>query len=137
MQASYRFETSSAKVSQMDKPKTFSRRTWLKTVVVTASALATYPLLGQRAVASPQSKLAKAAVHYQDHPNGRKMCGMCVHFVTPGGTAGHGMMGAMGPGRMGTMHAMGPGMMNDGSCQLVQGRIAPMGYCILYMPVRP
>lgn len=120
----------------MDKSRTFSRRAWLKTAVVTVSAVAAYPLVDRRAVAAVQPKLAKAVVHYQDHPNGRKMCGMCVHFIPPGGTAGHGMMGAMGPGMMGTRQTMGPGMMKDGTCQLVQGRIAPMGYCILYAPVR-
>jgi hypothetical protein len=32
------------------------------------------------------------------------------------------------------MAGMGPGMMGAGACQLVQGRISPMGYCDLYVP---
>ena len=29
---------------------------------------------------------------------------------------------------------MGRGMMGAGACQLVEGRISPMGYCDLYAP---
>lgn len=35
----------------------------------------------------------------------------------------------------GMMAGMGPGMMGAGACQLVQGRISPMGYCDLYVPL--
>lgn len=103
----------------MGKPKMFSRRAWLKTIVVTVSAVAAYPFMDRRAVAAVLPKLAKAVVYYQDHPNGRKMCGMCVHFIPPGGTAGHGMIGAMGPGMRRTRQTMGPGTMKEGTCQLV------------------
>ncbi len=113
-------------------PKRLSRRSWLKGLAALIGAAFTAPALALRA--PPAHKLAKAAVHYQDHPNGRKMCGMCIHFIPPGGSAGHGMMGHKGPGMMGMMGGRGA-MMKAGTCQLVQGRIAPMGYCILYAPV--
>ncbi len=117
----------------MDEPKRFSRRAWLKRAIVTGSVLSAHPLLIRSAKAASTPKLAKATVHYRNHPKGRKMCGMCTHFIPPGGTAERGMMGGMDQGMMGTM---GPGMMKDGTCQLVQGRITPMGYCVLYVPAR-
>jgi hypothetical protein len=48
---------------------------------------------------------------------------------------GGGMMGGgmMGGGMMGG--GMGPGMMAAGTCEVVEGRISPMGWCILYAPV--
>ncbi|WP_297364223.1 hypothetical protein [Acidiferrobacter sp.] len=100
-----------------------SRRKWLKTVAVAASGIAALPLLGRAAQAAP-AKLTKAMAHYQDSPEGGKMCGMCSHFIPAGGAAGHGMMGG----------AMGPGMMHEGLCQVVQGHVSPRGYCLLYQP---
>lgn len=111
----------------MDQPESQSRRAWIKKALMTGAAITAYPILSRGAQAAVP-KLAKAAVHYQDHPKGHKMCGMCAHFIPPGGTAGHGMMGGM--------HTMGPGMMQGGTCQLVQGPITPKGYCLLYKPVR-
>ena len=117
-----------------------SRRDMLKSMAITASAIAAGAAvgvgsLGAVANAATRKKVAKAVVHYQDHPNGHKMCGMCIHFIPTGGVAGHGMMGGMG-GMMGKMPTKGPGMMKDGTCQLVERRISPMGYCILYSPVQ-
>ena len=75
-----------------------------------------------------EAKASKAAVHYQDQSNGMRMCQMCKFFISAGGGRS-GMMGCpMGGGRMG--HAM----MGAGACQLVEGRISPMGYCDLYAP---
>jgi hypothetical protein len=71
------------------------------------------------------TKVTQEAVHYQDHPNNMQMCGMCKFYIPSGGQAGGGMMG----GRM------GPGMMAPGTCELVEGRIRPMGWCVLYRPV--
>jgi hypothetical protein len=76
-----------------------------------------------------QAKASKAAVHYQDQPNGKMhMCPdlQVLHF---GGRAVSGMMGCPMGGGM-----MGHGMMRAGACQLVEGRISPMGYCDLYAP---
>ena len=105
----------------MSTSSRLSRRAWLKAVIMTASGAAALPLLGRAAKAAPV-KVSKAIAHYQDHPNGRKMCGMCRYFIPTGGTAGHGMMGG----------AMGPGMMQEGHCQVVLGRVSPRGYCVLF-----
>jgi hypothetical protein len=47
--------------------------------------------------------------------------------------AGGGRSGMMGCGMMGG-GMMGHGMMGAGACQVVEGRISPMGYCGLYVP---
>jgi hypothetical protein len=120
----------------MERPKRISRRSWIKITAATIVAVTTYPFVGAMTHAATRKKIAKAVVHYQDHPSGHKMCGMCIHFIPTGGIAGHGMMGGMGSEMMGNMHNMGPEMMKDGTCQLVEGRISPMGYCILYSPVQ-
>jgi hypothetical protein len=79
------------------------------------------------------TKATQEAARYQDHPNNMQMCGMCKFYIPPGGQAGRGMMGGqMGPGMMG--RHMGPGMMAAGTCEVVEGRISPMGWCVLYQP---
>ena len=90
--------------------------------------------LARRGAAETAAKVTKAAAHYQDHPNAMRMCGMCKFYIPPGGQAGSGMMGGqMGNGMMGGQ--MGPGMMGAGSCELVEGRVNPMGWCDLYRPI--
>lgn len=109
----------------MKESRLMSRRAWMKNAVLTATAVAVAPFLGEAtAKAATPTKVTKTIAHYQDHPNSGKMCGMCKHFIPVGGTAGHGAMGAMGPG-----------MMNEGTCQVVQGHVSPRGYCLLYMPI--
>ncbi|MGH9699760.1 MAG: hypothetical protein ACRD52_09920 [Candidatus Acidiferrales bacterium] len=81
------------------------------------------------------SKVTQATAQYVDHPVSGRMCGMCRFFIAHGATTpGAGMMGQgmMGQGMMGS--GMG-GMMQDGTCQLVEGDIRPMGYCNLYSPL--
>jgi hypothetical protein len=102
-----------------------TRRTWLK-------ALAAYSAVGMPlllASTAAEAKASKASVHYRDYPSGMRMCHLCKFFISAGG--GHsGMMGCpMMGGRM-----MGRGMMVAGACQVVEGRISPMGYCDLYAP---
>ena len=64
-----------------------------------------------------EAKASKAAVHYQDQPNEMRMCHMCKFYIgCRGGMTGGGMMGA-------------------GACEVVEGRISPMGYCDLYAPL--
>jgi hypothetical protein len=70
-----------------------------------------------------EAKTSKAVVHYRDYPNGMRMCHMCKFYMAGGG--GRSGMGCMG----GSM-----GMMGTGACQVVEGRISPMGYCNLYVP---
>jgi hypothetical protein len=90
--------------------------------------------LAARGAAETAAKVTKAATHYRERPNNMQMCGMCKFYIPRGGQAGSSMMGGQtGPGMMGGH--MGPGMMGAGSCELVEGRISPMGWCDLYRPI--
>ncbi len=101
------------------------RRLWLKKVLFLSLATLTSSKVGFGA-----SKTAQAAVHYQAHPAQGKMCGMCRFFIADGATApGKGMMGSGMSGMSGMKGC------ESGTCQLVAGKISPMGYCILYSPV--
>jgi hypothetical protein len=77
-----------------------SRRSILRSVV----ALGTVAWVGldaqQEAVA--QQKVSKAAMKYQDHPNGDQSCSTCMQFEPPS------------------------------SCKVVDGTISPSGYCIAW-----
>jgi hypothetical protein len=109
----------------MKESRLISRRAWIKKAFVTASAVAVVPFLGEAtAQAATPAKVTKAIAHYQNHPNSGKMCCVCKYSIPMGGTAGHGMMGATGPG-----------MMKEGTCQVVQGHVSPRGYCLRYMPI--
>jgi hypothetical protein len=77
-----------------------------------------------QASTAAEAKASKEAVHYQDNPNGTRMCHLCKFFFSASGCRS-----GMGCGMMG---GMGPGMMGAGACQVVEGRISPMGYCDLY-----
>jgi hypothetical protein len=80
------------------------------------------------------TKATQAAARYQDHPNNMQMCGMCKVYIPPGGQAGSGMMGGrMGPGMMGRQK--GSDMMSSGTCEVVEGSVSPMGWCVLYRPI--
>ena len=97
-----------------------SRRFWLKRLAL-LSAAAGMPALSSSTNA--EAKASKAAVHYRDYPKRMQMCHMCKFYESAGG-ARSGMMG----GGM-----MGGGMMGGaGACQVVDGRISPMGWCDLY-----
>jgi hypothetical protein len=52
-------------------------------------------------------KISKAAVAYQDQPDGDKECSKCAQFQAPA------------------------------ACKLVDGAISPHGYCRLFAPIRP
>ena len=73
-----------------------------------------------------EAKASKAAVHYRDYPKGMQMCHMCKFYIAGGGRRA-GLEMCMGGGSM-------MGMMGAGACQVVQGRISPMGWCDLYAP---
>jgi hypothetical protein len=68
-----------------------------------------------------EAKVSKASAHYRDYPKGMQMCHMCRYYT------GRGAMGGMCMGGGSMM-----GMMGAGACQLVAGRISPMGWCDLY-----
>ena len=104
-----------------------SRRAWLTKVTLLMAAAGVSPKL---ASASPtEEKASKSVVHYQDYPRQMQMCGMCKFFISANGRRG----GMMGGGMMGG-GMMGHGMMAAGSCEVVEGSISPMGYCVLYAP---
>ncbi len=115
-----------------------SRREWLG-LALTLAGLAGLTRRG-RAAETP-SKVSKELAKYQDHPNAMQMCGTCKFYIPRGGRAGSGMMsgqmgpGMMGGGMMGGGGQMGPGMMAAGSCEVVDGSISPMGWCLLYQPL--
>ena len=110
----------------MSTRRKISRRTWLKGMAVFSGA-AGMPLM--LASTAAEAKATKAAVHYRDYPKGMRMCHMCKFYTSAGG----GRSGMMGCGMMGG-GMMGRGMMGAGACQVVEGRISPMGYCDLYVP---
>jgi hypothetical protein len=114
----------------MSTDEKLSRRTWLRKTVLVTAAIGAPSLLGSSASLA-QGKASKSVVHYRDYPKGTQMCGMCKFFegsgMMGGGMMGRGMMagGMMGGGMMGR------GMMS-GDCEVVEGRISPMGWCDLY-----
>ena len=114
----------------MSKERKISRRHWLTTVAAFTATAGVSSLVPYSS--SAEGKISKAAAKYQDYPKRMQMCGMCKYFISAngrrGGMMGGGMMGGMGGG-------MGPGMMRAGTCDVVEGRISPMGWCILYAPL--
>ena len=78
-----------------------SRRSMLKSVLVLSGAACAGLLSRREALA--QAKASKAAMKYQDQPNGDKKCSECLQFVPPD------------------------------SCKVVEGVISPDGYCIAFV----
>jgi High potential iron-sulfur protein len=60
------------------------------------------------AASADASKASKAAMHYQDSPNGKSQCSGCKYFI---------------PGDSATA---------SGTCQIVDGAISPSGYCMAF-----
>src|SRR4051794_15382808 len=54
-----------------------------------------------------QTKLTKAAAHYQDQPKGNELCAGCPYFIQPSG------------------------------CVVVEGEISPGGWCPIYTTFSP
>ena len=106
----------------MSTERKISRRTWLTKAALFTTAAGISPLLPYSSSAA--GKVSKSAAQYQDYPNQMRMCRMCKFFISADGRRG----GMMGGGMM------GGGMMAAGACQVVEGRISPMGYCVLYSP---
>ena len=105
----------------MSTHRKISRRTWLKGMALLSAAVLVPLMLASTAA---QAKATEAAVHYRDYPKGMQMCHMCKFYIAGGGRRGR--MGCMGGSMM--------GMMGAGACQVVAGRISPMGWCDLYTP---
>ncbi len=88
-----------------DLEKNISRRTLLKGAAVIAGAAIASAFTGKARAA----KAAKAAVKYQDKPNGDQQCSNCQFFI---------------PGETPTA---------NGTCQFVEGSISPQGWCTSYV----
>jgi hypothetical protein len=108
----------------MSTHQKMSRRTWLKGMALFSAAAGMPVILASTAA---DAKASKAAVHYRDYPKGMQMCHMCKFCIAGGGRRGR--MGGMCMGGGSMM-----GMMGAGACQVVEGRISPMGWCDLYTP---
>lgn len=89
-------------------------RAYPKAATQDADALSRRALLGGAALAAgaaalmplrahAQQKVAQSAAQYQDSPKNGQQCSTCAHFQPPN------------------------------SCQLVEGKISPNGWCALYM----
>ncbi|WP_323012444.1 MULTISPECIES: high-potential iron-sulfur protein [Pseudomonadota] len=94
-------------------PRVIPRRQALRKLALTAGTVAALPLAGLLGVspsfaAQPPGKASKAAVKYQDHPDGTSFCANCANF-TPGSISGA-----------------------PGACLVVAGEISPMGWCLAY-----
>ncbi|HAF44279.1 MAG TPA: hypothetical protein DCK83_04865 [Gallionellaceae bacterium] len=83
-----------------------SRRTFLRgTLMVGCSLLVSAALYRSAPVLADTGvkKLAQSGVKYQSHPNGTSKCSGCVNFIAA-----------------------------SGSCKLVEGKIGPDGWCMLW-----
>ena len=69
-------------------------------------AAGTATILCASPAASAAPKISKAAVSYQDHPNGDKRCDRCAQFQALD------------------------------ACKMVEGPISPQGSCRIFMPLR-
>lgn len=83
------------------KPK-FSRRSVLKSVLLLTGTACAGGLVSRNA-ALAQQKASKAAMKYQDKPNGDQKCSSCLQFEPPS------------------------------SCKVVEGPVKPEGYCIAWV----
>jgi hypothetical protein len=81
-----------------------SRRWLLQSAVGKVTAVAVIATQARPALAA--IKISKAAVAYQDHPDGDKHCGKCLQFQPPD------------------------------SCKMVDGPVSAQGFCRIFMPVR-
>lgn len=72
--------------------------------------IAVIPLLAIAPRVLADTKLAKAAVKYQDKPNAGKDCDDCLQFIP------------------------GAAPRANGKCKVVEGDISPHGYCAAFTP---
>ncbi|MBU6460918.1 MAG: high-potential iron-sulfur protein [Proteobacteria bacterium] len=91
----------------MDDGKKISRRSFLKGAMFLAAGAA-IPLAAFSRNALAAGKVSKAAMHYQDKPNGSAHCSNCIQFI--------------------------PGSGGMGTCKVVAGSISPNGWCLAYAP---
>jgi hypothetical protein len=81
-----------------------SRRSLLQRAMGTVGAAAV--IAAQTKPAAAAIKISKAAVAYQDHPEGNKRCGKCLQFQAPD------------------------------SCKMVDGPVSAQGFCRIFSPIQ-
>ena len=86
-----------------------SRRAFIKTMGVAAAAATCGREAADAQEYKPQDqkKLTQAAAGYQDRPKGNESCGVCPYFIFPK------------------------------SCVVVEGAVAPTGWCRIYTTFSP
>ncbi|MEO7128965.1 MAG: high-potential iron-sulfur protein [Rhodoferax sp.] len=84
-----------------------SRRTLIRNGITVAAVVAT-GLLKTKPAQAQAAKASQAVAMYQPTPHGKDQCDNCIHFI-PGKT----------PKAIGT-------------CKVVEGNIAPQGWCVMY-----
>lgn len=96
-----------------DQSENLSRRRFLKNAAIVGgvAALSTVSLPRQ-ARADDSGKAPQAAVKYQDQPHNNQHCSECMYFLPPSGGS------------------------KTGHCKVVQGNIAPNGWCMLFSPAQ-
>lgn len=122
-------------MTTINKDEKISRRGFIGKIIKVAPLLFVPFFLTEKLIKNAYAKAvlaSKASVKYQYHSNNGEMCGMCIHFIPPKGMKMNNMM--MGDGDMMSGGGKNGGMMPYGTCQVVEGRIDPMGWCILYKP---
>ncbi len=85
------------------RPAELSRRSILRNLAVTAGGAAVLGTASGNRVAAAQAKVAQKVVGYQDTPKGAQRCDNCTQFEAPS------------------------------SCKVVEGSIAPAGWCKVYV----
>ena len=85
-----------------------TRRLFVKGAFLVTAGAAIPGLVVNRS-AFGQAKATKAAMQYQEKPNGNKQCSNCLQFV---------------PGKK---------PKDNGTCKIVEGPISPNGYCIAWV----
>ena len=86
-----------------------SRRTLIRNGI-TMAAVGTVAAAGllKTTPARAQAKASQAVAMYQTTPHGKDQCDNCIHFI---------------PGKTPTA---------NGTCKVVDGVIAPQGWCVMY-----
>ena len=87
-----------------------SRRTLIRNGITIAAvgAVAATGLLKTGKARAQAGKASQAVAMYQGTPHGKDQCDNCIHFI---------------PGKTATA---------NGTCKVVDGVIAPQGWCVMY-----
>jgi hypothetical protein len=94
-----------SKKASVPEHAALSRRGFVKVTALMAGGVA---LAGAGIRPAAAQKVAKAAMKYQETPNGSKACANCMQFIP------------------------GSDPKANGTCKVVEGSISPHGYCIAW-----